>query len=131
MTLLEVLDQSGGPMCEAAAARIRELQNERDDLALKQNAEWNRANRLEAALTLIAAMRDKCVFNLDPAFREGSCIAFNQAADIARDALTPSETPEAMHARIVTETADALAQEHFKGDTVPLTARERGTEHGR
>lgn len=41
------------------------------------------------------------------------------------------ETPEAMHARIVTETADALAQEHFKGDTVPLTARERGTEHGR
>lgn len=26
MTLLDVLDQSGGPMCEAAAARIRELE---------------------------------------------------------------------------------------------------------
>ena len=40
---------------DSAMARIRELETERDDAALKHNAEWNRANRLEAALTKIAA----------------------------------------------------------------------------
>lgn len=56
--------------------------------------------------------------------RFGVPVGSSVACDRARALLTPLETPEAMYDRIVTETTDALAQEHFKGDKVPLTAQE-------
>jgi hypothetical protein len=52
--------------------------------------------------------------------------------DLLQPNKSQAETPEAMHARIVTETADALAQEHFKGDTVlsRATAETKGVTDG-
>jgi len=51
--------------------------------------------RLEGALSLIAALRGKCLlqpntlYASEAQYREASCEAFNQAADIADAALSP------------------------------------------
>ena len=49
---------------------------------------------LRAALAVIAAKRDKCVYSEDDTFRIASHVAFGQTADIADAALSPqSATP--------------------------------------
>lgn len=43
--------------------------------------------RLRVALELIAAFKGKTIFNFEPEFRDGAHAAYEQAADIAIDAL--------------------------------------------
>lgn len=45
--------------------------------------------RLTAALELIAAFKGKTIFSMEPEYRAGANAAYEQAADIAIDALAP------------------------------------------
>lgn len=100
-------------LTDLANERIAALLKDRENDEVVRRTITATAERLASGLKLIAEMRGKTLLGgrgmeSDRAYEAGANAAFGHAADIARAALS-AETPSQTHARIVTETADAIA----------------------
>jgi hypothetical protein len=113
MTLPDMIDPKAVRQMEPHEYNIRVWADKQAIEVIDRQKDRIRA--LQVALRKIATQ--ECI--MVPLRQGGNCGMC--VSCIARSAL---ETPEAMHARIVTETSDALAQEHFKGNTALSTAQE-------
>jgi hypothetical protein len=74
-------------------ARVERLESNRQEIlrqfTLNEELMEARVAEMERALREISELHGKCIYSLDPGFREGSASAWCQTAEIADDALAP------------------------------------------